>query len=111
MTDTMLDMSRVAHRDDPDTSHTAAANLAGTEAVKLAILTLLRESTDGLTAFEAQDRYIDQRAARGWPQVQPHSINRRMSDMHKETPARVRDTSRRRPTPSGATAVVWSVSA
>lgn len=109
MTDTMLDFTRLSHHDDPDTSVAAASKLGDTEQVKVAILALLRESDAGLTAFQAQALYFQQRESRGWPNVQPYSINRRMSDMHKETPPRIRDTGARRTIAPNASAAVWDV--
>lgn len=102
-----------AHRTDPDTSQDAAARVTHAEELKNAIVRILREgipgaiSPHGLAAFEVQDFYTRQREFYGWPLVQPHSIPRRMSELHND--GRIRDTEHRVPTPFGRNAVVWAV--
>lgn len=102
----------LAHRHDPDTSHDAVPASKQRELVKAAILRIIDEGIprhlggEGLAAFEVQDFYVRQRSIYGWPDVQPHSIPRRMSELHNE--GRIHDTGERVPTPFGKNAVVWA---
>lgn len=112
MTDTLLPMFDTptrhrSHTGDPETSKEAAERVTGSERLKAAILELL-EMSGGLTADEAQGAYLHARDARGWPVVQPHSVNRRLSELHSD--GRVRDSGRRRETEYGRNAVVWVLS-
>jgi hypothetical protein len=108
------DTRHLAHRNDPATSHIAAASATGREAVKGAIVTLIREwgaschpGHPGLAAHEARDLYGTLRDVRGWPIVQPHSIPRRMSELHNEHI--IFDTGARVETEYGRPAVVWGL--
>lgn len=101
----------LAHRTDPDTSHNAVPASKQRELVKEAIMYLLTHlgeypTHEGLAAFEVTEEYFSDRQARGWPNVQPYSIARRMSELHNEK--RIRDTGERVPTPYGRTAAVWA---
>lgn len=98
----------LARSTDPDTSHDAAAIAAlspGTAAVKSAIMQLLRENGPR-TAFELRALYAEgRREGRSWPDVQPNSINRRVSDL--KNIGLLVDTERRRKTPDFRDAIVW----
>jgi hypothetical protein len=100
-----------AHRGDPVASIDAASRMSPTKAaaVKRAILELLAERPRA--AFELQSAYVELRTICGWPLVQPHSVNRRLSDLHNEGAVRPlldEDGEQVRiPSPAGATATVW----
>lgn len=79
----MTENAHLAHSHDPDTSKQAAAALGDTEQLKGAILDILR--TYGLTGaavFEVTARYFRDRVENDWPDVQTHSVARRMSELH-----------------------------
>ena len=78
---TMSDATRRAHRGDPLSSHLAAAavNESTTARVKDALVELLREQS--AAPFEAQMLYAHLRDVKGWPKIQPHSVNRRLSEL------------------------------
>jgi hypothetical protein len=105
----MTEPTALAHTNDPDTSHDAAARATHREELKNAILWMLHHRSGrnraGLAAFEAIEEYVELRNERHWPDVQLHSIPRRMSELHKE--GRIFDTGARVPTPFGRMAVVW----
>lgn len=105
----------LAHRNDPDASVAAAEfqvrNASRNQRVKDAILGLLAE--EPRTSFELQDAYFSWRMVNDWPDVQTHSVSRRLSELHRDGRVRaVRDAQGaqvRRPSPSGATATVWEI--
>ncbi len=108
----MAEARALAHRNDPDTSHEAVPASAAREQVKNAILYILGHlgeypTRGGLAVFEVTESYFEDRAARGWPEIQPYSIARRMSELHNDK--LIFDTGDRVPTPFGRTAVVWAV--
>ena len=78
---TMSDATRRAHRGDPLSSHLAAAavNESATAQLRDALEDLLREQS--AAPFELQMLYGLMRDVKGWPAVQPHSVNRRLSEM------------------------------
>ena len=80
----MPNSTRRAHRDDPVSSHLAAAAVdeSATERLKDALEELLREQS--AAPFELQQLYALIRDVRGWPVVQPHSVNRRLSEMKRD---------------------------
>lgn len=103
----------LAHRGDPDASVEAAlsVNSSAKERLFEAIITILTE--ESRAAFQVQETYFNLREANGWPDVQPHSVNRRMSDLHNAgriRPVEVMGEQWRIPSPAGATATVWEVS-
>lgn len=106
-------MTTLAHTNDPDASHAAAANLDRKKSalVKQAIIELLAERPRA--AFELQSAYMELRGICGWPLVQPHSVNRRLSELHGAGAVRpVLDDHGdqvRIPTKDGATATVWEI--
>jgi hypothetical protein len=105
----------LAHRNDPDASVAAAEfqvrNASRNQRVKDAILGLLAE--EPRTSFELQDAYFSWRMVNDWPDVQVHSVSRRLSELHRAGLVRaVEDAGGvqvRRPSPSGATATVWEI--
>lgn len=99
------DTRRLAHSADPETSHDAAERATNRAAVKGAILVLIDERGP-LAAFELQEAYLAVRQERGWPIVQPHSIPRRLSELHV-LDNKVTDSGVRRMSPFGRFAVVW----
>lgn len=99
----------LARTSDPDTSKDAAAIAAlspSSAKIKSAILQLLREHGPK-TAFELRDLYFasSQYRVSEWPDCQPNTINRRVSDLAGI--GLVVDIKRRRPTPDGRKAIVW----
>ena len=76
--------TRRAHRGDPTPSHLAAdaVNESATARLKVALEDLLREQS--AAPFEVQQLYGLIRDVRGWPAVQPHSVNRRLSEMKRD---------------------------
>lgn len=103
----MTEPHMLARASDPDTSHDAAAIAAlspSSREIKSAILRLLR--SDGpATAFELRDLYFANRVDEGWPDCQPNTINRRVSDLANM--GFVVDTGERRKTPDRRLAIVW----
>lgn len=94
-----------AHTDDPVASHEAAAAVGDQGALKHAILVLL--TTGPSAAFELIDRYAEVADRLDWPAVQPHSVARRLSELHRD--GLVEDTGERIPSPWGRNATVWRV--
>jgi len=114
-----MEPHQLAHLHDPDTSHGAIPAAEQRGKVKQALLNILEASVDGrqprafggasmqgLTVPELRDHYFRQREIYGWPVVQPHSIARRLSELHKE--GLVRDTGERSPGESGVSVAVWA---
>lgn len=99
------------HRNDPDTSRDAARQQSKAQKTEVqeAILTLLREHPEGLTAFKASELYFRDGVARGWPvNIHSYSVNRRMSELH--TAEKIVDTGRRGPaSTANSTAAVWAL--
>jgi len=93
--------SRV-HRGDPASSHRAAANLneSNVTRLKAALVQLLSEQS--AAPFEVQMLYVLIQDVRGWPTVQPHSVNRRLSELKKA--GVIRGTGEFVRTPDGADA-------
>lgn len=105
----MTEPHQLAHAGDPDTSVAAAAIAAlspSSRKVKLAIVDLLRDFGPQ-SADDLQRLYARLRADKGWPDVQLHSVKRRLSDLVNA--AVVRDTGRREQTPWGRDAAVWEL--
>lgn len=94
--------TRRAHRSDPESSHLAAAavNESTTARLKAALIELLREQSSA--PFELQMLYTHVGPARGWPKIQPHSVNRRLSEMKRD--GFIRGTGELVRTPDGAKA-------
>jgi len=92
----------LAHHGDPQSSKDAAAALDPNvnARVKRALLELLREQSSA--PFEVQSLYQLLRDTKGWPKVQPHSVNRRLSDL--KNAGLVRGTGEFVRTPDGAKA-------
>lgn len=89
----------VARRSDPETSH-SAGDLAASNAEnnrQLALRVLREAGPEGLTDFELSDR------CGGIPQT---SIGRRRGELRDL--GLVRATDERRPSPNGATCIVWA---
>lgn len=99
--------NHLAYGKDPDTSKLAAAlqRPDKTARVMAAILELLAEKPRA--AFELRDSYFSLREANGWPIVQPHSIARRLSQLHMQ--GRVKENGDRVKTPDHATAARWEI--
>lgn len=97
----------LSHRNDPPTSADAAAHLnpSKTAQVQQAILELLAE--EPRAAFQLQAAYFELAKDNGWPIVQPHSVPRRLSQLH--VAGLVRESGRRVMSPAGATATVWEI--
>lgn len=79
-----MDALKLHHRDDPDTSRTAAINLSGTatEKVMHVIVDLLAEHGP-MTPAELERMYFDNQGRWDWPQVAFYSIHRRVSQMKR----------------------------
>lgn len=92
---------------DPDTSMLAALQLDPDKVtdVKHAILVMLRAAPR--CAFEVAIAYGRVGPVIGWPDIQPYSVHRRMSELKKAQ--LIYDTGERRPTPDGRTAAVMAV--
>lgn len=72
-------MSKLAHRNDPATSHDAVP--ADTERLRSALMELLREAPRA--AFQLEVAYDDLAFMNGWPlDIDPYSIHRRLSELH-----------------------------
>jgi hypothetical protein len=71
----------LAHRNDPDTSHIAAAALDPEEnnRVKGAILSILAHQP--MPVFQLTGAYFARRESAGWPFVKPDSIAKRLSEL------------------------------
>jgi hypothetical protein len=80
-----MDAFKLAHRDDPETSRTAAINLSGTatESVMHAVVGILAQRGP-MTPAELERHYFQHQATQGWPQVAFYSIHRRVSQMKKQ---------------------------
>lgn len=102
----MSDARKLAHHDDPDTSHDAAEEATHRGIIKAAIVTLLTEGGPQ-TAFELRHRYFRDYVARGWPYVQPHSVDRRLSELHGA--GVVVDSGMRRYSDYNRAACVWEL--
>lgn len=103
----MTEPHMLARSTDPDTSHDAAAiaALSPTSAtVKIALMQLLR-ANGPKTAFELRTLYFDHRDWTFWPDVQPNTINRRISDLKNS--GLVVDSGKRRKSPDDRKAIVW----
>lgn len=102
----MDEARKLAHHDDPDTSLDAAERATHRGIIKAAIVTLLTERGPQ-TAFELRDRYFEDRERRGWPWVQAHSVDRRLSELHRD--GVVFDTGDRRYSAYNRAACVWAL--
>jgi hypothetical protein len=102
----MSDARQLAHHDDPDTSHDAAEAATHRAHIKAAIVWMLTEGGPQ-TAFELRDRYFRDRLAHGWPRVQPHSVDRRLSELH--VAGAVVDSGMRRYSEYNRAACVWEL--
>lgn len=80
----MMDTHVLAHRGDPEVSHTAAINLSGTATEKVfhVIVDMLAEHGP-MTPAELERMYFDHQGRWGWPQVAFYSIHRRVSQLKK----------------------------
>lgn len=97
----------LAHRNDPNTSHLAAAALDPEEnnRVKGAILSIL----DGhsMPVFQLTGAYFARRDAAGWPFVKPDSIAKRLSELRKA--GKVIDSGERVKGQFDRLVVVWAI--
>jgi hypothetical protein len=100
------DARKLAHRNDPDTSMTAAERATHRSIIKEAIVSLLL-ARGPATAFELRDLYFDYRARRDWPWCQAHSVDRRLSELHRD--GVVEDSGVRRYSAYNRPAVVWAL--
>lgn len=104
----MTEPHMLARASDPDTSKDAAAIAAlspNSVKIKSAIMQLLR-AHGPKTAFELRDLYdLGRKMGHDWPDCQPNTINRRVSDLAGI--GLVVDMKRRRPSPDGRKAIVW----
>ncbi|ROS28878.1 hypothetical protein EDF22_0609 [Rathayibacter sp. PhB127] len=87
-------MTALAHTHDPDTSHDAARRLdrETTNRVKSAVLWLLLDGP--ATVTELRDAYFEMRASMHWPDVDEHTVDKRVTDLKND--GRVVDTGERR---------------
>ena len=97
----------LAHKNDPQTSHDAAASLNPdtTAELKRVILDLLRRQPRAqfkLTAF-----YVKFQRANSWPKVKDDSVAKRLSELVKAD--LVIDSGRRDVSPYGKSVVIWAV--
>ena len=105
----MTEPHMLARSTDPDTSHDAAVIAAlsnNSKVIKSAIMQLLRWNGPR-TAYELRELYFasSQWRVSEWPDCQPNTINRRVSDLANI--GMVIATSRRRKSPDGREAIVW----
>lgn len=77
-------MKHLSHRGDPESSFEAAASLNPRDlaAVKEAVVFLLRVRPQA--PFQVAELYFEFREIKGWPDVKPDSINKRISDLKRE---------------------------
>jgi hypothetical protein len=97
----------LAHRNDPDTSHIAAAalNPSDKERIKAAILVMLGEKPKA--SFQLTKLYFKFRTFRGWPDCKEDGIAKRLSELVNAD--LVIDTGKRVTSPYKRPAVVWAV--
>lgn len=84
-TPTPLDVARMSHRNDPDTSIAAAMRAArGTKvaAIQTAILRLL--ATGPATPKELHEEYLRRHRADGWPTADLQDIRRRLTELQHD---------------------------
>lgn len=96
----------LAHKTDPQTSHTAAATISAKDQIKAAILALLTE--EPRAAFELTEAYFNLRVTNGWPACKPDGIAKRLSELHKVDHL-VEETGRTVMSPYDRPATVWQV--
>lgn len=97
--------TKLAHRNDPDTSFTAAETLSNTAQVKAIILAELAKKPQA--TFELVNRYVKFRAPMGWPMCKPDSVAKRLSELHNDK--LVQDSGRRVMGEYGKPVAVWEV--
>lgn len=99
----------MSHTSDPITSATAASqvNPHDTLRLKLALIDLLDENPR--TGDELITSYGYLASVCGWPTlVDPHSVKRRLSELHKRH-AVIRESGLTRPSRMGRAATVWEL--
>ena len=101
------EVKRLAHSADPDTSAAAVPKHEQRATVKDALLTLLADLGGFGSVPVLTMTYFQQREERGWPDIQPYSVARRMSEL--KTEGRVQDSGGRVPGPNGRNVTVWEV--
>lgn len=99
----LLDDAGQVHRDPHDTETFGAESMRGkANTLRLAVLALLREAGDGLTDDEG-----GQLLRKRYPHADRLTFGRRRQELYRV--GLVRDTGRRRQTPAGRWAIVWTV--
>lgn len=99
----------MSHTSDPSTSTTAASqvNPHDTLRLKLALIDMLDASPK--TADELTDMYYGLSGVRRWPVlIDPHSVKRRLSELHRRH-AVIRESGLTRPSRMGRAATVWEL--
>jgi hypothetical protein len=98
--------SVLAHRNDPDTSHIAAAALNSSDKaiIKAVIVDLLAKKPRA--QFQLTAYYVKFRRAFGWPDCKPDSIAKRLSELVND--GLVVDTERRIQSPYSRPVAVWA---
>lgn len=99
------EVSALSHSKDPDTSLAAVPPKEVRDKLKRAIMEILRNSNDGLAAFEVVKIYFESSPSSAWPKYD--SINKRMSELHMA--GLIYDTGDRIFTQYGRAAVIWAV--
>lgn len=99
-----MDATALAHTDDPDTSHEAAAGVTGKDLVFAAITQIISSTLFPLTADDITGIYFREAEERGWPLVDSYSVKHRLSEMHKDGRVEVAGRGKAR---SGASASTW----
>ena len=98
----LLDEAGRAHRDGWDTEKAAAGSMRGkANTLRLAVLNLLRQAPDGLTDDEGGQLLRQQ-----YPAADRLTFGRRRQELC--TVGLAADTGKRRQTPSGRWAIVWT---
>ena len=98
----LLDEGGRAHRCGHDTEHAAADSMRGkANTLRLAVLRLLRTAPDGLTDDEG-----GQLLRKQYPAADRLTVGRRRQELC--TVGLAADTGKRRQTPSGRWAIVWT---
>lgn len=100
-------ITALAKNNDPLTSDQAAAAISDKDRIIEAITALLRERPSA--DHELIGAYFALRVANGWPEVPPHSIARRRSEMHTQMGLVVKSDMLPRLTQYGRPATVWQV--
>lgn len=100
----LLDQERPAtRRDDPETSHAAAASVGNLRASHRRVLQLFR-----LYGSQTDEQLMDSAKAEGW-KISPSGLRTRRSELTSPRGIGIIDTGRRVKTESGRDAIVWGL--